>query len=131
MSRNVKEDQVLKENQLLAAQLLALGKTGREAAEAAGVTEETISRWRKNCDFDVYLKALMVDLHETARMRLQALMQKAVDAIESSIDDPSATPKEKFAIATKIIEMCNIYNHVLTEHVRRMNDPYNLNFFNN
>jgi len=129
MSRNVKKDQSLKESQLLAAQLLAAGKTGREAAEAAGVTEETISRWRKNCDFDVYLKELMVDLHETARMRLQSLVQKAVLAIEASIDDPSLTAKEKFTIAVKIFEMCNGYNCALTDQVKRQNDPFNLNFF--
>jgi transcriptional regulator with XRE-family HTH domain len=123
MSNNVKEDQTLKENQIIAAQLLTAGKTGREVAEAVGVSEETISRWKKNCDFELYLKELMVDSHEAARTRLQNLMQKAVETMEKSIDDQSLTPKEKFTIAAKIVEMCCGYNSILQGRIHNIKNP--------
>ena len=37
----------LNENQLLAVQLVAQGKSGKEIAKELSVTEETISRWKK------------------------------------------------------------------------------------
>jgi transcriptional regulator with XRE-family HTH domain len=123
MSRNVKEDQTLKENQLLAAQLLALGKTGREAAEVVGVTEETISRWKKTEDFELYTKELVCEAHEAASIRMQNLMEKAVLAIENAIDDQSLTPKEKFTTAAKLIEMCGNYNNLLRGRVHTIKNP--------
>lgn len=118
----------LKENQLLAAQLLASGKNGKTVAEAVGVTEETISRWKKEADFKIYLMELIIENHEAAKTRLQSLIEKAVGNIETVIDDQTMPAKEKFTAAIKIIEMCGGYAECLKLRVKNMRDPFGLSF---
>ena len=115
----------INQNQLLAAQMLAAGKTGKAVAEQLGVTEETISRWKQNPDFKIYLDELIIGVHESARLKLQSLVEKAVNAIESAIDDPNLTPKEKITFGFKIFETCNVYNYSLSREVEKLRDPLN------
>lgn len=114
----------LKENQLLAAQLLATGKSGKMVAEAVGVTEETISRWRQDKDFKIYMMELLVEAHEAARTRLQSLVDKAVTNIEAALDEKDLPTKDKFAISVKIIELCNCYNSSLDENIKKLRSPF-------
>lgn len=113
----------LKESQLIAGQLLAAGKSGKEIAEAVGVSQETISRWRKEPDFELYVKDLLIEMHNAARIRLQNLVGKAVAVVEQSFSDERVTSKEKFMMAVKIIEMCGGYNTVLDREVKNLNNP--------
>tara|TARA_B100000989_G_C19337424_1_gene383513 strand:- start:282 stop:437 length:156 start_codon:yes stop_codon:yes gene_type:complete len=41
----------LYENQFLAVQLVAQGRSGNEIAQELSVTEETVSRWKKQLAF--------------------------------------------------------------------------------
>jgi|WetSurMetagenome_2_1015567.scaffolds.fasta_scaffold338607_2 hypothetical protein len=116
----------LKENQLLAAQLLATGKTGKFVAEAVGVTEETISRWKKDEDFQLYMAELLIDIHETAKVRLQGLVDRAVCNLEEVINDQNISSKDKFAASIKIIEMCNLYCNALSAKSAQIRDPYSM-----
>lgn len=108
----------LKENQTLAAQLLAAGKTGRAVAAEVGVTEETISRWRQEPEFQMYLTGLVIATNEAARIRLQSLITKAVANIENSLNDETLSTKDKFVASIKVLELCNGYNWVLEEKVK-------------
>lgn len=126
MSINVNQSQSLSEKQLLAAQLLAIGKTGKAAAEAVGVTEETISRWKQEAKFEIYVKKLLIEAHEAARMRLQNLVSKAVEIVEKSLESQTLAPKEKFAVAVKVIEMCSMYDFKLNNRVDKLENPFNL-----
>ena len=49
----------LNENQLLAVQLVAQGRSGKEIAQELSITEETISRWKKQPAFIALVNALL------------------------------------------------------------------------
>ena len=55
----------LNENQLLAVQLVAQGRSGKEIAKELSVTEETISRWKKQPAFIALVNDLLGQLRDT------------------------------------------------------------------
>jgi transcriptional regulator with XRE-family HTH domain len=116
----------INQNQLLAAQLLAAGKSGKAVAAEVGVTEETISRWKQDTNFEIYVKKLLIEAHEAARMRLQNLVSKAVETLEKSLEDQNLPSKERFAVAVKVLEMCNMYDFKLSNRVDKLQNPFGL-----
>lgn len=98
----------LNENQVMAAQLIITGMTGKEVADHLGVTPETISRWRQMPAFRLYVDELLVDFKETVRQRLAPLFLKALYAVEQFFDDPDASPKDKFTAGVKVLEFYNL-----------------------
>jgi len=109
----------LKENQVLAAQLLASGNTGRAVAEQINVAEETISRWRLLPEFQLYLSELMIAANENARVKLQSLISKTVDNIENALNDNTLSPKDKFIASIKVLELCSGFDWALREKVKQ------------
>ena len=55
----------LNENQLIAVQLVAQGSSGKEIARELSVTEETVSRWKKQPEFIELVNDLLGQLRDT------------------------------------------------------------------
>ena len=53
---------MLNNNQLIAVQLVAQGKTGKFISEHLNVAEETISRWRKKPEFIASVNVMLNQL---------------------------------------------------------------------
>jgi DNA-binding CsgD family transcriptional regulator len=96
----------LNENQVLAAQLLASGQSGKTVAKKLDVTPETISRWRKNSIFKDQVRIFLLEAREIVRQRLAGLMIKSLDVIEVAFDEEDLVPRDKFTMAFKILELC-------------------------
>ena len=56
---------MLNNNQLIAVQLVAQGKTGKFISQHLNVAEETISRWRKKPEFIASVNVLLNQLRDT------------------------------------------------------------------
>ncbi len=96
----------LNESQLLGAQLLAAGESGKVVAEKLNVAPETISRWRKQPEFEAYVNALLLDAHEATENRLRGgVATQALDVVESLLQDPEVPARVKLSAALKILEM--------------------------
>lgn len=98
----------LKENQLIAVQLVASGKQGRVIAETLQIAEETVSRWRQLPAFEAGLNTLLRDARDTARERLRGLMGVALDTIEGAMVSPDLSAKDRLQAAFKVLDMCGI-----------------------
>jgi hypothetical protein len=102
----------LKENQVLAAEFLAAGKTGRAVAAEIGVTEETISRWRQTDEFQAAINSYQWEVRRTSTERLRNLMGQSVDVIESTLTDENVLPRLRLQTAFKIIELCELVDRL-------------------
>ncbi len=67
--------------QLNAIDLLILGKTDREVAEAVGVRRETVTKWHKNPFFSAELSIRREELWSDAKLRLKSLAHEAVNVL--------------------------------------------------
>ena len=73
--------------QELAVDLLATGKTITEAANALGVTRQTVSEWRnQNPVFEAALNERREELWSGMIDRLRALLPKTLSVLEQAID---------------------------------------------
>lgn len=77
----------------IAAEALATGSTHAAAADAAGVTRETVTRWAGHhpgfrAALDLYRATLAAETAETARR----LRRKALDAAEAALDAGTLDP---------------------------------------
>jgi hypothetical protein len=91
--------------QTAAIEALALGKRDADAGEAAGVSRETVNRWRNhNPCFKAALNKRQQELWSDGHNRLRGLVGKAVEKLESALDDPAtALPAAVHVLkATKI-----------------------------
>lgn len=71
--------------------LLLGGATQRDAARQAGIAEETVSRWVNHDDvFRSELARRRLELRKTREARIEALLDKALDALGDALssDDP-------------------------------------------
>ena len=94
-----------KKSHLSAAQKLAIaslvsGATDQEAGKAAGVSRETVSRWKNhNPHFQAALNKLQQQVWEGHRTKLLGVVSAAIETIEEAV-------KNNPAIAMKILEKC-------------------------
>jgi predicted transcriptional regulator len=73
--------------QAAAVDLLALGRTITEVAEAVGVTRQTVSGWlNQQPEFQAALNRKRRELWEGWRDRLRAMLPSALDVIESELE---------------------------------------------
>jgi hypothetical protein len=100
-----------KKSHLSAAQELAIaslvsGATDQEAANAAAVTRETVSRW-KNRDphFQAELNRRQKSIWEGHKMKLLGVVSAAIETIKEAV-------KNNPAIALKLLEKCQGLNEI-------------------
>lgn len=89
--------------------LLALlsGKLQQEAAQIAGVTPETVSRWLANdARFVALLNARRRELWELRRGRLQALFDEAIDTLQDCLS--SGKPENRLRAAMVILQASGV-----------------------
>ena len=74
--------------QLNAIDILVQGRTDQETAETVGVARETVTRWRNdNPHFTAELNRQRRLIWGDSHDRLRALASKAVDTLETSLDE--------------------------------------------
>ena len=92
----------LNENQLLAVQLVAQGRSGREIAKQLSVTEETISRWKKQPIFIARVNEILGQLREGIQQKMRNLVFQALEILETEFSDKEN--KNKANIALKLLQ---------------------------
>ena len=92
----------LNENQLLAVQLVAQGRSGREIAKQLSVTEETISRWKKQPIFIASVNEILGQLREGIHQKMRNLIFQALEILETELSDKEN--KNKANIALKLLQ---------------------------
>lgn len=93
-----------KKSHLSAAQVVALnslvsGARDEEAAREAKVCRETICRWRAHPHFQAELNRRQLEIWESNKQMLRALVSAAIETIEEAV-------KNNPNIAMKILEKC-------------------------
>ena len=75
----------LNENQLIAVQLVAQGKTGKFISEHLNVAEETISRWRKKPEFIASVNVLLNQLRDSTQQKIRNLLFLSLEVLEKEL----------------------------------------------
>jgi transcriptional regulator len=91
----------LNENQLLAVQLVAQGRSGKEIAQELSVTEETVSRWKKQPAFIALVNDLLGQLRDTTQQKMRNLVLLALEILEKELFNESN--KNRVNIALKVL----------------------------
>ena len=92
----------LNENQLIAVQLVAQGRSGKEIARELSVTEETVSRWKKQPEFIALVNDLLGQLRDTTQQKMRNLVLLALDILEKELFNEDN--KNSLNIALKILK---------------------------
>jgi len=88
MPQNATPAARLSPQQLLAVEHLAIGATVTRAAEAAGVSRETVHRWtRDDFTFQAALNRARRELQDAIERRLLAVAEKAMANVADAVED--------------------------------------------
>ena len=91
-----------------AVDLLAVGNTVTQVADAVGVARQTVSEWRnRNAAFQAAVNSRRLELWTGLRDRLRALLPKAVDVLERSLDEDGKSARDA---AVQILKACGFYS---------------------
>ena len=93
--------------QLNAIDILVQGRTDQETAETVGVARETVTRWRNDnphftAELNKQRRLIWGDSHD----RLRALASKAVDTLETSLDEGDSR------VAVEVLKAIGLYGQV-------------------
>ena len=91
----------LNENQLLAVQLVAQGRSGKEIAKELSVAEETISRWKKQPAFIALVNDLLSQLRDTTQQKIRNLVLLSLEILEKELFNEYN--KNRVNIALKVL----------------------------
>lgn len=90
-SNKTQHKEALSIEQLNAIDLLVLGKTDKEVAEAVGVHRCTVTSWRLyNPYFQAELNRRRKEVWGAAVDRFRSLLKKALDTVEKALDEGDA-----------------------------------------
>lgn len=91
-----------------AIDLLVMGKTDQEAAEAVGVSRQTVNEWRnQNAFFLARLNQRRAELWEADISRLRSLVSEAIDVLAADLRSDDI--KAKRAAAVHLLRAVGIY----------------------
>lgn len=86
-----RQKETLSIEQLNAIDLLVMGKTDREVAEAVGVSRQTVTSWRLyNPHFQAELNRRRKEIWGAAVDRFRSLLLKSLDTVERALDEGDA-----------------------------------------
>jgi hypothetical protein len=105
MAETTKPDKIrqLSIEQENAVEHLLQGRSDRAAAEAAGVSRQTVWEWRNNDPlFIAELNRQRFEMWQEARERLKSLANRALDVVELQLD--SGDPKSALAAAKYVLQ---------------------------
>jgi len=107
MRQNPTKDDTPKEltpQQFAAADMLATGRTVTETAESVGVARQTVSGWlNQSREFRAEFGQRRGEIWEVSGARLRALLPKALDALEQSLQAGSV------AAATAVLRAAGLH----------------------
>jgi DNA-binding XRE family transcriptional regulator len=89
--------------QALAVEALAAGRSKVEAAEAAGVTRQTIHEWMKGATFMAEVDRAASELATATRRALAAAVVRSVDYVHEVVGDENAPPPLRARIALGLV----------------------------
>jgi hypothetical protein len=92
--------------QLVAIELLAIGKALGTVAKAVEVTPRTLYNWRQDDLFREQLARRQRELWHTASRRLRALVHPSLDIVEKQLRDPF--DKSRFRAATAVLRLSDL-----------------------
>ena len=76
---------MLNNNQLIAVQLVAQGKTGKFISQHLNVAEETISRWRKKPEFIASVNVMLNQLRDSTRQKMRNILFLSLEILEKEL----------------------------------------------
>jgi Helix-turn-helix of insertion element transposase len=94
--------------------LLVQGRGYTETAEAVGIERKVLWQWRKDPAFRAALNAELASIRQAALVRLLALGEKAVDALEDVLEN-GETDGARIAAAKLVLERVGVAS---MEHAR-------------
>ena len=103
-SSQMSEGLRLSVEQMNAIDILVQGRTDQETAETVGVARETVTRWRNDnphftAELNKQRRLIWGDSHD----RLRALASKAVDTLETSLDEGDSR------VALEVLKAIGLY----------------------
>lgn len=93
----------LREQERLAADLLARGKTCREVARALGIAEKTLYNWRKRPAVQRAIYNMQQELIDSSESRGLALMPEAIATLTSIMSDENARASDRIAASRALL----------------------------
>ena len=99
---------MLNNNQLIAVQLVAQGKTGKFISEHLNVAEETISRWRKKPEFIASVNGMLNQLRDSTQQKMRNILHLSLEVLERELMKENSTINVNLAL--KIIQNCKLKN---------------------
>ena len=99
---------MLNNNQLIAVQLVAQGKTGKFISEHLNVAEETISRWRRKPEFIASVNVILNQLRDSTQQKMRNILHLSLEVLERELMNENST--KNINLALKIIQNCKLKN---------------------
>ena len=99
----------LREQERLAADLLARGKTCREVARALGITEKTLYNWRKRPAVQRAIYNMQQELIDSSESKHVALMPDAIKTLTDIMNDPAARASDRIAASRALLNGAAAY----------------------
>ena len=113
---------MLNNNQLIAVQLVAQGRTGKFISEHLNVAEETISRWRKKPEFIASVNEVLNQLRDSTQQKMRNILHLSLEVVERELMKENSALNVNLAL--KIIQNCKLKN--LTEEDIGSENPNNV-----
>ena len=99
---------MLNNNQLIAVQLVAQGKTGKFISKHLNVAQETISRWRKKPEFIASVNVMLNQLRDSTQQKMRNILFLSLEILEKELIKENSTIKVNLAL--KITQNYKITN---------------------
>jgi len=99
----------LREQERLAADLLARGKTCREVARALGISEKTLYNWRKRPAVQRAIYNMQQELIDSSESKHVALMPDAIKTLTDIMNDPAARASDRIAASRALLNGAAAY----------------------
>lgn len=99
----------LREQERMAAELLARGKTCREVSRALGISERALYNWRKKPVVQRAIYALQQELIDTSESRNLALMPEAIATLTEIMNDSNARASDRIAASRALLNGAAAY----------------------
>ena len=116
---------MLNNNQLIAVQLVAQGKTGKFISEHLNVAEETISRWRKKPEFIASVNVMVNQLRDSTQQKMINKLFLSLEILEKELIRENSALNVNLAL--KIVQNCELKNLIEEDlssenpnHVKKM-----------
>ena len=99
---------MLNNNQLIAVQLIAQGKTGKFISEHLNVAEETISQWRKKSEFIASVNVMLNQLRDSTQQKMRNILHLSLEVLEKELMKENSSLNVNLAL--KIVQDCKLKN---------------------